>query len=104
MPARFPVSDSKHPRDRRNDMLGKFSLEGTRKKVLAGAGVLVLAAAGTGAAIGATGTGTPQEESKAVIDAAATDLGVSSASLTAALKKALIARVDASLAAGRLTA
>ena len=84
-------------------MLGKTSLGGTRK-VAAGIGVLALAAAGTGAAIGATGNGTPQEESKAVIDAAATDLGVSSASLTAALKKALIARVDAAVAAGNLTA
>jgi hypothetical protein len=85
-------------------MLGKISLGGTKKKVAAGVGVLVLVVAGTGAAIGATGTGTPQEESKAVIDAAATDLGVSSASLTAALKKALIARVDAAVAAGNLTA
>ena len=85
-------------------MLGKTSSGGTRKKVAAGIGVLALAAAGTGAAIGATGNGTPQEESKAVIDAAATDLGVSSASLTAALKKALIARVDAAVAAGNLTA
>ena len=85
-------------------MLGKFSLEGTKNKALAGVAVIALAAAGAGAAIGATGSGTPQEESKAVIDAAATDLGVSSASLTAALKKALIARVDAAVAAGRLTA
>ena len=85
-------------------MLGKISLGGTKKKVAAGIGVLVLAVAGTGAAIGATGNGTPQEESKAVIAAAATDLGVSSASLTAALKKALIARVDAAVAAGNLTA
>ena len=60
-------------------MLGKISLGGTKKKVAAGIGVLVLAVAGTGAAIGATGNGTPQEESKAVIAAAATDLGVSSA-------------------------
>ena len=66
--------------------------------------MLVLAVAGAGAAIGATGTGTPQEESKAVIDAAASDLGMSSANLTAALKKALVARVDAAVAAGNLTA
>ena len=38
-----------------------------------------------------------------MIDAAATDLGISSANLTAALKKALIARVDAAVEAGTLT-
>src|SRR5215213_8557364 len=83
-------------------MLGNV-LQGTKRKVAGGITVLVVAVAGAGAAIGATGTGTPQQESKAVIDAAATDLGISSANLTAALKKALIARVDAAVTAGTLT-
>src|SRR5215213_534217 len=83
-------------------MLGNV-LQGTKRKVAGGITVLVVAVAGAGAAIGATGTGTPQQESKVVIDAAATDLGISSANLTAALKKALVARVDAAVTAGRLT-
>ena len=83
-------------------MFGKISLGGT-KRVAAAVGALVLVVVGTGAAIGATGTGTPQEESKAVIDAAATDLGVSSTELTEALEQALVARVEAAVTAGRLT-
>jgi hypothetical protein len=97
------VSVAEKPSKQEDDMLGNISLGGTKRTVIGGIAVLVIAVAGAGAAIGATGTGTPQEESKAVIDATATDLGVSSASLTAALKKALIARVDAALAAGNLT-
>lgn len=62
-----------------------------------------LAVAGGGAAIAATGSGTPAEESKAIVDAAASDLGVTSTELTAALKEALVARVDAQLEAGTIT-
>src|SRR5688572_22023888 len=103
MPARFPVSVPEETTRQDAVLFGRISLGGTRKKLAAGIGALVLVAAGTGAAIAATGTGTPQEESKAVIDAAATDLGVSSAELTDALEQALVDRVDAAVAAGRLT-
>lgn len=66
--------------------------------------VAALAAiAGGGAALAASGTGTPEEESKAVIDAAADELGVTPARLSDALKTALEGRVDAAVAAGRLT-
>jgi hypothetical protein len=61
------------------------------------------AVAGGGAAVAATGLGTPQEESKAVVADAAKQLGVDSAKLSAALKQALANRVDAAVAAGRLT-
>src|SRR4051812_23493127 len=60
-------------------------------------------AIGGGAAYAATSQSTPAQESQAVVSAAAGDLGVTSAQLTAALKKALIARVDARLAAGEIT-
>jgi hypothetical protein len=73
-----------------------------RRKLVA-AGVAVLAVAGGGAAVAATGLGTPQEESKAVIDDAAKQLGVDSTKLSAALKTALENRVDAAVAAGTIT-
>jgi hypothetical protein len=74
-----------------------------RHKVAVGA-VAVLAAAGGGAAIAAGSQGTsPSEESKAVIDDAAKQLGISPDKLSGALKKALSDRVDAAVAAGRLT-
>ena len=72
-----------------------------RKIVLAG--VAAAAVAGGGAAIAATGIGTPQEESKAVVEDAAKQLGVAPSDLGNALKKALENRIDAAVAAGRLT-
>lgn len=75
----------------------------TTKSKLTALGAAALAAAGGGAAIAATGSVSPSEESKKIVDAAATDLGVTSAELTAALKKALLARVDAQLKAGTIT-
>lgn len=62
----------------------------------------LLAAAGGGVAIGAS-TSSPSEENQAVLDDAAKQLGVSSSKLSDALKKALSDRVDAAVAAGRLT-
>jgi hypothetical protein len=63
-----------------------------------------IAITGTGAAIAASqATTTPQQESEALVDATAANLGVTSAKLTAALKAALTARVDAQVAAGTLT-
>ena len=75
----------------------------TRRARFGALAALALATAGGTAAIAATGSGAPAEESKAVVAAAAGDLGVSTAELTAALKKALVARVDAKLKAGTIT-
>lgn len=73
-----------------------------KRKILI-AGAAALAVAGGGAAIAASKSGSPQEESKAVVDDAAKQLGVTPAKLSSALKKALENRVDAAVAAGRLT-
>jgi uncharacterized protein YidB (DUF937 family) len=73
-----------------------------KSKVSIGIAVL-LAAAGGGVAIGAASTSSPSEENQAVLDDAAKQLGVSSTKLSSALKQALSDRVDAAVAAGRLT-
>ena len=73
-----------------------------RRKIVATA-VAALAVAGAGAALAANGVGTPQQESKAVVDDAAQQLGVDSTKLSSALKKALENRVDAAVAAGSIT-
>lgn len=75
----------------------------TGRTKLTALGAAALAVAGGGAALAATGSGTPSEESKQIVEAAAADLGVTSAELTAALKKALLARVDAQLKAGTIS-
>ena len=68
-----------------------------------GAGVAAAAAvAGGGAALAADRLG-PTGDSQAVVNDAAKQLGVTPSALTAALKKALENRVDAAVAAGRLT-
>jgi polyhydroxyalkanoate synthesis regulator phasin len=74
----------------------------TRTKVIAGA-VAGVALAGGGAAIAATQLGSPKAESQAVINDAAKQLGVTPSALSDALKKALSDRVDAAVAAGRIT-
>jgi hypothetical protein len=71
------------------------------RKITFGAAALV-AVAGGGAAIAATQL-TPKQESQAVLNDAAAELGVEAADLTEALKKALSNRVDAAVADGRLT-
>jgi hypothetical protein len=71
------------------------------RKLLIGA-VALLAAAGGGVAIAASDN-SPAEESQAVINDAAQQLGVSPSKLSDALKKALSDRVDAAVAAGRIT-
>lgn len=73
-----------------------------RRKLVAVAAA-TFAVAGGGAAIAATKDWSPQEESKAVIDDAAKQLGVTPDKLSDALKQALANRVDAAVAAGRLT-
>jgi hypothetical protein len=67
------------------------------------ASVATLAVAGGGVAIGATQLGSRSEESQAVINDAAKQLGVSPTQLSNALKQALVNRVNAAVAAGRLT-
>jgi hypothetical protein len=73
-----------------------------RKKLVAGVAALAVVVGG-GAAIAATGTLSPKQESQAVVNDAANQLGVQPSELTAALKQALKNRVDAAVAAGRLT-
>lgn len=78
-------------------------MQGSRRRKLIVASVATLAVAGGGVAIGATQMGSHSEESQAVINDAAKRLGVSPTDLSNALKQALMSRVDAAVAAGRLT-
>ena len=73
----------------------------SKRKLMLGLGVL-LAAAGGGVAIAASDS-SPAEENQAVLADAAKQLGVSPTKLSDALKKALSDRVDAAVAAGRIT-
>ena len=73
-----------------------------KRKVVA-VGAAALAVAGGGAAVAATSLVDPEQESKAVIDDAASQLGVQPSELSDALEQALLKRVDAALAAGRIT-
>jgi AraC-like DNA-binding protein len=71
------------------------------RKLMVGAAAL-LAAAGGGVAVAASGS-SPAEENQAVINDAAKQLGISPNKLSDALKKALGDRIDAAVAAGRIT-
>jgi hypothetical protein len=74
-----------------------------KPRLIAGT-VAGLAVAGGGAALAADQLGgSPQQESQAVLNDAAQQLGVTPGALSSALKKALENRVDAAVAAGRLT-
>jgi len=75
-----------------------------RRKVIAGAAA-ALAVGGAGAGVAATklATTSPGEESKAIVNDAAKSLGVEPSKLSAALKQAFEDRIDAAVAAGRLT-
>ena len=75
-----------------------------KRKVIAGAAA-ALAVGGAGAGVAATklATTSPSEESKAIVNDAAKNLGVEPSKLSAALKKAFEDRIDAAVAAGRLT-
>jgi polyhydroxyalkanoate synthesis regulator phasin len=75
----------------------------TRIQKITVAVVAVVAVGGAGAAVAATKLGSPQEESKAVVNDAAKQLGVTPERLTIALKTALKNRVDAAVKAGRMT-
>src|SRR5213595_413489 len=78
-------------------------MKGNRKPKLIAGAIAGLAVAGGGAAFAATQLGSPQQENQAVLKDAAKQLGVQPSALSAALKKALENRVDAAVAAGRLT-
>jgi hypothetical protein len=75
-----------------------------RRKVLAGATAAVVVG-GTGAGLAATKLTrqSPSEESKAIVNDAAKNLGVSPSKLSAAIKKAYSDRIDAAVKDGRLT-
>jgi uncharacterized protein YidB (DUF937 family) len=74
-----------------------------KRKIIA-ATAAALAVGGAGAAIAATQfNGSPSAQSKAVVNDAAKQLGVQPSELSGALKKALKDRVDAAVAAGRIT-
>ena len=74
-----------------------------KRKIVAGA-VAALAVGGAGGAVAATQfSSSPSQESQAVITDAAKKLGVQPSALSSALKTALEDRVDAAVAAGRMT-
>jgi len=75
----------------------------TRIQKIAVGAIALVAVAGTGAAVAATKLGSPQEESRAVVNDAANQLGVTPERLTTALKTALKNRVDAAVKAGSMT-
>ena len=76
-------------------------MKGIKTKVVAGA-VAAAAVVGGGAAIAAHEL-TPKQESQALVNDVAKQLGVTPAKLTDALEQALSDRVDAAVADGRLT-
>ena len=78
-------------------------MEWRPKRKLAAGAVAALAVAGGGVAIGATQFGSPKEENQAIVADAAKQLGIAPAKLNDALKKALENRIDAAVAAGRLS-
>jgi polyhydroxyalkanoate synthesis regulator phasin len=70
--------------------------------ILAGAAA-ALAVAGGGAALAATDVFSPEEQSQAIIDDAAKQLGVEPSELSDALKQALKNQIDEAVEAGKLT-
>ena len=78
-------------------------MRGSTKLKILGAGLAVAVVAGGGAALAATKPWSPHEESQAVINDAAKQLGVTPTQLTDALEKALENRVDDAVSAGLLT-
>src|SRR5213592_2046221 len=74
-----------------------------KRKIVAGT-VAAVAVGGAGAGIAATQfSSSPSQESKAIVSDAAKRLGVQPSELSNAIKQALEDRVDAAVAAGRLT-
>ena len=75
----------------------------THKRVVAAVAVAAVVAAGAGVAIAANREQSPQQESQTVLNEVARELGVTPAKLRTALENALVKRVDAAVADGRLT-
>ena len=74
-----------------------------KRKVVAGT-VVAIAVGGTGAGIAATQLrSSPSEQSQAIVNDAAKQLGLQPDKLSGALKKAIENQIDAAVAAGRLT-
>src|ERR1041384_3472529 len=74
-----------------------------KRKVVAGT-VAAMAVGGAGAGIAATQLrNSPSEESQAIVNDAAKQLGVQPDQLSGALKKAMENRIDAAVAAGQIT-
>jgi predicted DNA-binding protein (UPF0251 family) len=71
-------------------------------KLIIGAAALA-AIAGGGVAVAASDSSSPSQESQAIINDAAKRLGIEPTKLSDALKQALLDRVDAAVAAGRIT-
>jgi hypothetical protein len=75
----------------------------SKRTKLAAAGIGCALLVGGGAAFATTKLDSPHAESQAVINDAAKKLGVTPGALSTALKQALKDRIDAAVAAGRLT-
>jgi hypothetical protein len=75
----------------------------TRIQKIAVGAVALVTVGGAGAAVAATKLDSPQQESQAVVNDAANQLGVAPERLTTALKTALKNRVDAAVKAGDMT-
>jgi len=75
----------------------------SKRVVLIGAVVALAAGGAVGGALAASGTFDPKAERQAFLNDAAGRLGTTSAKLEDALKQAALDRVDAALAAGRIT-
>src|SRR5580765_3736905 len=78
-------------------------MEASAKRKLVAGAAAVLVVVGAGAAVAANKLSSPKAERQAVIADAAKQLGIAPAKLDAALKTALKHRVDAAVAAGKLT-
>ncbi len=78
-------------------------MDGKLKRRLLVGGIAVLAVAVTGGAYAATRDTDPRQESQAVIDDAARQLGVEPNELSSALRQALAKRVDKAVEDGRLS-
>jgi polyhydroxyalkanoate synthesis regulator phasin len=74
-----------------------------RNVLVAGVAAVLFVGLGAAGAIAASGVLSPEEESKAIIDDAAAQLGVEPSQLSAALEQALRNRIDAAVEAGQLT-
>jgi polyhydroxyalkanoate synthesis regulator phasin len=81
----------------------EIEMRRTTKIAIATAGAVALVVAGGGAALAASDVFSPEDQSKAIIDDAAKQLGVEPSELSDALKQALENRIDEAVAEGRLT-